>query len=113
MSADSDAPEDCRACGACCVSESPHHVRVTGDDYERLGDDADEWVIFEENRAFFRIAELAPGIRACAALRVANGTFECAIYARRPNVCRELERGSPVCAGERERKGVRALRIVR
>lgn len=116
--------EDCTRCGACCFSESPRHARVTGDDYARLGDEADRYVEFLGNQAFMRIEG-----GHCAALVVTpapivttttattanephladeplptdateDGTFFCAIYERRPTVCRDLERGSPACEGE-------------
>src|SRR5689334_7994445 len=95
--------EDCMRCGACCFSESERHARVTGDDYERLGDAA-SLVTFIGNQAFMRI-ERADGIGRCIALALdATGTFACTIYDRRPAVCRDLERGSPACEGERETK---------
>jgi uncharacterized protein len=98
--------EECTRCGACCFSESPRHARVTGDDYERLGDaDAARFVEFIGNQAFMRI-EGAEGTRRCSALVVdpASGAFLCSVYERRPAVCRELERGSGACAGERDAK---------
>ena len=98
--------EECTRCGACCFSESARHARVTGDDYERLGEaDAERLVHFIGNQAFMRIEGLE-GSRRCAALVVdaVAGTFLCSIYERRPAVCRELERGSGACAGEREAK---------
>lgn len=111
-----DAPADCTACGACCFSESPRHVRVTGEDYERLGDDAEAWVTWLGNEAYLRLAPVAggDGPRACAALRYEAETrrFLCAVYERRPAVCRDLERGSGACAGERAHKHPRALAVV-
>lgn len=98
--------DECTRCGACCFSESPRHARVTGDDYERLGDaDADRLVQFIGNQAFMRI-EGSEGTRRCAALVVdpLGGTFSCSVYERRPAVCRELERGTGACAGERATK---------
>jgi Fe-S-cluster containining protein len=93
---------------------------VTGDDYERLGDAAAALVIFLENRAFMRIdrAGEANPVGRCAALVLdpVEGTFLCSVYARRPEVCRTLERGSPPCAGERATKTARpkrALTLVR
>lgn len=79
-------------------------MQVTGDDYERMGDDAEDWVHWIGNQAFLRIVG-APG--RCAALRVEAGQYLCAIYERRPEICRALERGSPACAGERALKELR------
>jgi Fe-S-cluster containining protein len=50
----------------------------------------------------------------CAALEIRRGAAEqpeffCTIYEQRPQVCRDLARGSPQCAGEREVKGGRVL----
>ena len=109
--------DECTRCGACCFSESPRHARVSGDDYARLGDaDAERLVDFIGNQAFMRL-EGDEGIRRCAALVVdhASGNFRCAVYERRPAVCRELERGSGSCEGERDAKLGRtriALRVL-
>jgi hypothetical protein len=71
-------------------------VRVMGDDYERLGEAAEDLVHFVGNRAYMRLAE-----GHCAALRVElSGRFVCTVYETRPDACRDLERESPQCAGE-------------
>jgi len=89
-------PSDCQACGVCCFSTLETYVRVMGDDYERLGDRASKFVNFVGNRAYLRMTH-----GHCAALVVEKGRrFQCAIYDRRPDVCRDLARGSPECAGE-------------
>ncbi len=95
-------PTDCLRCGACCFSPAQQFVRVTGDDWARLGEAAERVAHF-----------VGPGYRAfmkmhgghCAALDVRAaahwGTkFFCTIYERRPQICRDLARGSPECAGE-------------
>lgn len=95
-------------------------MRVSGDDYARLGDDAEDWVTWIGNEAYLRLAPLVPGdeggmpepVHACAALRVEGDRFLCAIYTRRPGTCRDLDRGSPSCAGERETKGSRPRRVL-
>lgn len=95
---------DCQDCGACCFSRLATYVRVSGDDHAALGDEADALTHFVGNRCFMRMRE-----DHCAALRRdAEGRFTCSIYGRRPAVCRELERGSPSCAAEREQKLVRS-----
>jgi len=109
---DAEAPSDCRRCGACCFSESPRHARVTGDDHARLGDDAERFVVFVGNQAFMRLAP-RNGTTACAALVVgADGLFACSVYERRPDVCRELDRGSPACLGEIATKAARPRRAL-
>jgi hypothetical protein len=82
---------------------------VTGDDYARLGDAAEELVQFIGNRAYMRLAG-----GHCAALRVeAEGFFFCTVYETRPDACRDLERGSPQCQGELfTKEGRAAARLV-
>lgn len=104
---------ECLACGVCCFSEAEHYVRVSGDDYARLGDDAEALVSFDGHRAYLRMVD-----GHCAALVVEPDTerFFCSVYERRPQICRDLARGSAECAGERYTKGTRpplALRRAR
>lgn len=77
------------------------YVRVTGDDHERLGADAAALTHFIGNRCYMRMHKDGH----CGALRVGDGRFVCSVYGNRPQVCRDLERGSPVCEAEIERKG--------
>ena len=72
---------------------------VTGDDWSRLGDDADALTEWNESHAFMRMR----GGR-CIALAVAPGSARCTIYPRRPEVCRALERGGSACEIDRARK---------
>jgi Fe-S-cluster containining protein len=101
-----EPPDDCQICAACCFSELLSYVRVTGDDFERLGDDAERLTSFIENRAFMRMHD-----GHCAALELDTDArrWRCTIYERRPETCRHLERGSPECAGERWAKAERPL----
>lgn len=94
----------CLECGVCCFSDLPTYVRVTGDDYERLGSHAEELVHFEANKAYMRMSE-----GHCAALEIHPGTaqFFCRVYEIRPETCRDLGRGSTACFGEIETKGER------
>jgi Fe-S-cluster containining protein len=107
------APADCRACGACCFSDSPTYVRLLGDDWSLLGPEAERWAWFEGNRAYLRMEA-----GHCAALAWGHDPgsgevrFHCSIYDRRPTLCRELGRGSPECEAERERKQTEVLRRV-
>ena len=99
---------ECTACGICCTSNNPRHARVTGDDWARLGDDAERWTEWIGNQAFMRIEH-----GRCAALAFAgDGRFACTIYDRRPAVCRELERGSPACEAEIARKAEAVRRML-
>jgi Fe-S-cluster containining protein len=136
---DTEVPEDCTTCGACCFSESPRHARVTGDDYERLGQAAEALVEFLGNQAFMRIVpaidptidagdvdgrgheSVGPGgapaerratFRKCVALVLdaEAGTFLCSVYERRPEVCRALEQAGPACLGELHAKHDRPRR---
>ena len=103
---------ECLACGACCFSKLATYVRVTGDDHARLGELAEHVTVFEGNRCYMRMSE-----GHCAALVIApSGEFRCSVYEHRPDVCRELARGSSACAAEREQKEPRthaALRVLR
>ena len=79
-------------------------VRVTGDDWTRLGDRADELVQFIGNRAFMRMTA-----GHCVALEIRSSPdgaldYFCTVYDRRPQICRDLARGSAECDGEREMK---------
>ena len=98
-------PANCLRCGVCCFSESAKYVWIRGDDWSRLGDDADRLAHFIGHRAFMRMRD-----GHCAALDVRTTTdgakeFFCTIYERRPEICRDLGRGSPECEAELELKG--------
>jgi hypothetical protein len=71
-------------------------VPVDGNDYARLGADAEYWLKWKNNHAFMRMVE-----GHCAALQIESGEagpqFVCAIYEQRPQTCRDLARGSPQC----------------
>lgn len=97
---------ECLACGACCFSVLAAYVRVTGLDHARLGERADEVVWFDGNRAYMRMTD-----GHCGALRIEpiSGRFICSVYETRPDVCRELSRGSAACRGELDAKAQRPL----
>jgi Fe-S-cluster containining protein len=99
-----EVPPPCLQCGACCFSNLETSVRVTGDDYERLGAAVEDLVHFVGNRAYMRLAD-----GHCAALRIElEGRFVCTVYETRPDACRDLERESLQCAGELFTKAGRA-----
>jgi Fe-S-cluster containining protein len=93
-----DEVPNCQSCGACCLSGAARYIRVTGNDYDRLGERAEDLVHFIGNQAFMRMAAYR-----CVALEFdANcSKFACSVYAQRPAACRELESGSSACRGER------------
>lgn len=100
-------PTDCLACGACCFSQLPTYVRVTGDDWSRLAGQAEAVAYFVGTRAYMRMED---GHCAALAVRKNGGRSEyfCTIYEQRPQVCRDLARGSPQCDAEWEQKQFRA-----
>jgi hypothetical protein len=104
-----DVPE-CLECGVCCFSQLEEYLRVWGQDYERLGRRAPELTVFIGNRCFMRMVD-----GHCAALEPSpdTGAFVCSVYDERPKTCRELDRGSAECAGERSLKKQRPGRWLR
>ena len=100
-------PTDCLRCGVCCHGETDTYVRVSGDDWSRLGADVGRLVHFIGNRAFMKMAGGRCGALALREAAGAGGGTEyfCTVYSRRPQVCRDLGRGSPECEGELVRKG--------
>jgi len=85
------------------------YVRVSGDDWTWLGKDASRYAHFIGHRAYMRMVD-----EHCAALEVRDSAagareYFCQIYSQRPQTCRDLERGSPQCEGERVLKGERPL----
>jgi hypothetical protein len=101
-------PEDCIVCGTCCFSYLAPYVVVTGDDYARLGDEAESRVLFDGYQAFMRMES-----GRCAALRIEGRRFLCSVYETRPDTCRALLRDSAECAGELLTKGDRPLSALR
>ena len=100
-------PTDCLCCGVCCFSNLDTYVRVTGLDWDRLGVESGHIVLFAGIRAYMRMK-----IGHCAALEVrctvdGASVFFCTVYKNRPQVCRDLARGSPECEGERVKKAER------
>ena len=106
---EADPPPLCQACGACCFGDTPHYVPVSGDDYSRLAATATRLARFDGNRCFMRMQD-----GHCAALRFdpAAGGFACEVYGQRPEICRELARGSASCEAEQLRKSAAAVSLI-
>jgi Fe-S-cluster containining protein len=103
------SPADCQKCGVCCFSQLETYVRVSGDDWARLGADAATLAHFIGHRAYLKMRD-----GHCAALEIRGRTateFFCTIYERRPQICRDLARGSPACEGERDSKNARVAAL--
>ena len=95
----------CLACGTCCFSTLARYVPVSGDDHARLGDAAERLVHWEENRAYLRLED---GHCAALAIDPSAGPIPSArSTSKAPQTCRDLERGSPQCEGERDTKSDR------
>lgn len=97
----------CTACGVCCFSSLETYVRVMGTDWTRLGDQAERFARFIGNRAYMAMEH-----GHCTALKIEkslNGdpVYLCQVYEQRPQICRDLNRGSRECEGERMSKAER------
>lgn len=93
-------PDNCQTCGVCCFSKLDTYVPVTGRDWSRLATAAESVAHFVGHRVYMKMRE-----GHCAALEIqtsADGppAFFCTVYAQRPQICRDLARGSPLCRGE-------------
>ncbi len=98
--------QDCTTCGACCFSLGRGYIALFAVDLERFEpEDREDLVQEVAGRPCMRMID-----GRCAALRVdpTESLFVCAIYGRRPDVCRSLVRGSSDCLVHRSEKLVRA-----
>lgn len=103
------APE-CLSCGTCCFSRLDTFVSVSGDDHARLAERGEELVWFDGIHAYMRMSD-----GHCGALKVdaLAGQLFCTAYANRPQICRDLARGSSACQGELAGKSQRPLLALR
>jgi uncharacterized protein len=102
-----NAPLDCLHCGVCCFSQLDTYVRVMGQDWSRVGDQAERVAHFIGHRAFLKMRD---GHCAALVIRRPTGEFYCRIYDRRPQICRDFDRGSPQCLGELATKAAAVTR---
>ncbi|ACB74259.1 conserved hypothetical protein [Opitutus terrae PB90-1] len=89
------------------------YVPVTGRDWSRLGPGAEDEAHFVGNRVYMKMRD-----GHCGALGwrlTADGVpkFFCTVYERRPQLCRDLARGSPLCRGELATKADRVAAWLR
>jgi Fe-S-cluster containining protein len=80
---------------------------VNEPDRVRMGKDAGRFVRTDGSDQYLKMQSYH-----CIALTVQAGLFVCTIYGRRPEICRELERGSPACKEEYELKKDQARRVL-
>lgn len=89
--------EDCRGCGACCVSltDSDVYADVTPKDEERLGKKFVRLNVVDgaiKTRWLRQRSGPFKGVEACSCVALRGSLFHkvyCAVYANRPTVCRK------------------------
>ncbi len=79
-------------------------------DYSRLGDRAVELAEFDGHQAHMRMQD---GHCAALSMNAASGEFSCTAYDARPQICRDLARGSAECGAERFEKAERPLLLLK
>ena len=83
---------DCIGCGACC-SRGHQWVEVTVEDAVRLGGE----ILFTSGDIEPFAMRVKPD-GSCVALAGKIGKdASCSLYDRRPDICRRVKRGSPIC----------------
>lgn len=88
---------DCKVCAACCFSAREHYVELKGADHARLtASEQRELVSFHGTRCYMKMVD-----GHCIALERIGDVWLCSIYDRRPQLCRDYERGGPACAVDR------------
>lgn len=108
-----DIPENCLNCGVCCFSKSGAYVRVSENDWKRLGPDVDDWARRVGGQGYMRMED-----GHCRALQITTPrgqppVFFCAIYDKRPQVCRDLTQGKNACQLELSTKASRVRNAYR
>lgn len=96
---------DCVRCGACCISdyESVDYVHMLEEDVEQLSEEEQERYVYTEEtfgspQHSMKTCYDKIGNCRCKALKgVIGQDVSCAIYDRRPNVCRNFQPGTDVC----------------
>ena len=98
-------PPECTACGACCMSQQPHYIRVFAVDARRMDKSTRALHVVDDGVASLRFEN-----GRCLALEVKDDNAErsarCTIYEQRPDACRWLVRGSHACLEHIAAKGL-------
>ena len=92
-----DEVPDCKVCAACCFSARERYVVVTGADHARLRVAEQQALTeFHGTRCFMKMED-----GHCIALVQHGAEWLCSIYERRPQLCRDYERGGAACSVDR------------
>jgi uncharacterized protein len=83
------------------------YVQLSGEDWARLGAEAERVAHFIGNRAYLRMQNGHCSALETRAAPDGSALYFCTVYERRPQTCRDLERGSSQCEAERLLKGER------
>lgn len=114
--------DDCRSCGACCVSphDNPNvidygYADLTTKDVERqsacVRRQLHETFVVGEVHYSTKAKELATGEYVCRYLRGTPGErCSCTIYATRPEICSKFRVGGPICREARLVLGIDSQR---
>ncbi len=102
-----EIPENCLNCGVCCFAKSGTYVRVSESDWERLGEDVEHWARRVGGQGYMRMEDGHCLALLITARRGEAPVFFCAVYDKRPQVCRDLARGKAACKHELHAKGAR------
>jgi Fe-S-cluster containining protein len=110
--------DDCRSCGACCVSAGSGedvldygYADLTEEDVAqvspRVRAQLMEISVGGETRHATRAKQLPTGAHACRYLRGTPGQrCSCSIYATRPEICQSFRVGGATCQAARRAAGI-------
>jgi len=90
-----ELPKDCTECGACCAYK-PNWIEVSELDRQRINDDT----LINIGDSQHHMKMKWTGINKCRCVALdgrIGGAIVCTIYDKRPEICRLVERGSPIC----------------
>lgn len=106
---------DCRTCGACCVSDLgpdvPHYIPLTEKDLERFDAATKKRLVVLDSTGLPALGvkpESVKSDRTVCQLHagVIGVRSRCALYGKRPDICRGFEPGSRACRIARRDEGL-------